>query len=116
MRPAHYLLPSLVQDQYFFIYEAIAEAIVCGDTEVSLERLSEYVAELLLAAEDQPDNLNIELEFKVHQLTLVHVLTALTFPLFSLSSSLSLSLSPPSLPPTEAGSRQVRSLPIRCSQ
>ena len=104
MRPAHYLLPSLVQDQYFFIYEAIAEAIVCGDTEVSLERLSEYVAELLLAAEDQPDNLNIELEFKVHQLTLVHVLTALT-----LSSSLS-------LPPTEAGSRQVRSLPIRCSQ
>ena len=54
-----------VQDQYFFIYEAVAEVIVCGDTEVPLEQLEEYVADILSVAHEISDSTNIELQFKV---------------------------------------------------
>ena len=54
-----------VQDQYFFIYEAVAEVIVCGDTEVPLEQLEEYVADILSVAHEVSDSTNIELQFKV---------------------------------------------------
>ncbi|CAI8013798.1 Receptor-type tyrosine-protein phosphatase delta [Geodia barretti] len=37
------------EDQYFFIYEAVAEVIVCGDTEVTLDQLEEYVNDILAA-------------------------------------------------------------------
>ena len=56
------------QDQYFFIYEAVAEVIVCGDTEVPLEQLGDYVNDIVTVAADQTDTTdhsNIELQFKV---------------------------------------------------
>ena len=61
--------PYMVQteDQYFFIYEAIAEAIVCGETEVSLDQLPGYISELVqpVSSLDQHDMIPIELQFKV---------------------------------------------------
>lgn len=55
------------QDQYFFIYEAVAEAIVCGNTEVPLDQLSDYVGELcqMIPREDEMDTTYIEIQFKV---------------------------------------------------
>ena len=39
--------------------------IVCGDTEVPLEQLEEYVADILSVAHEVSDSTNIELQFKV---------------------------------------------------
>lgn len=65
----HHLPPhtyTSTQDQYFFIHEALAEALVCGDTEVAMEDLPEYTSELgQVIAEDEHDTTYIELEFKV---------------------------------------------------
>jgi len=56
----------LPQDQYFFIYEAVAEAIVCGNTEVPMDQLPGYVRELCqVIPHDEQDTTFIELEFKV---------------------------------------------------
>lgn len=61
--------PYMVQteDQYFFIHEALAEAIVCGNTEVSLLKFPGYVAELSQLPPDasELDSTPIELQFKV---------------------------------------------------
>ena len=38
---------------------------MCGNTEVTLEELEEYVRNLFSVAEEQTDNTNIELQFKV---------------------------------------------------
>jgi len=53
------------EDQYFFIYEAVAEAIVCGNTEVPMDQLPGYVRELCqVIPHDEQDTTFIELEFK----------------------------------------------------
>lgn len=55
-----------MQDQYFFVHEAIAEALLCGNTEVSLDHLPSYVEGLSsLVPEDDSDTTNLELQFKV---------------------------------------------------
>ena len=61
----------LPQDQYFFIYEAVAEWIVCGNTEVPLEQLADYVNDLyqIIPEDDVQDTTYIELEFKVGHLS-----------------------------------------------
>ena len=43
----------------------VAEWIVCGDTEVSLEQLEDYVTDIRSLANEHTDNTNIELQFKV---------------------------------------------------
>ena len=60
-----------IQDQYFFIYEAVAEVIVCGDTEVPIEQLEDYVGNILSVANEHSDHTNIELQFKVSTHTCV---------------------------------------------
>lgn len=64
-------LPPSIQDQYFFIYEAVAEVIVCGDTEVPIEQLEDYVGNILSVANEHSDHTNIELQFKVSTHTCV---------------------------------------------
>ena len=56
----------LSQDQYFFVHEAIAEALLCGNTEVALEKLPGYVEELYsVIPDDESETTNLELQFKV---------------------------------------------------
>ena len=38
---------------------------MCGDTEVSLEQLEDYVTDIRSLANEHTDNTNIELQFKV---------------------------------------------------
>ena len=60
--------PFMVQteDQYFFIHEAVAEALLCGNTEVPLERLHGYVQELCsIIPDDDAGHTHMELQFKV---------------------------------------------------
>lgn len=38
---------------------------MCGDTEVPLEQLEDYVSNILSVANENADNTNIELQFKV---------------------------------------------------
>ncbi len=66
-RPTHALHTHLpVQDQYFFIYEALSEALLCGNTEVTLEGLGRYIGELnSVVPGDQQDTTHIEVQFKV---------------------------------------------------
>ena len=64
----HHTHPTHTQDQYFFIHEAIAEALLCGNTEVSLEGLGAYISELG-AAVPNDDSTHIEVQFKVCQLS-----------------------------------------------
>ena len=45
--------------------ETEQQVIVCGDTEVPLEQLEEYVADILSVAHEVSDSTNIELQFKV---------------------------------------------------
>ncbi len=55
-----------MQDQYFFIHEALAEALLCGNTEVNLTTLGGYVTELsTVVPGDQHDTTHIEVQFKV---------------------------------------------------
>ncbi len=55
-----------LQDQYFFIYEAVAEALLCGNTEVTLEKLGGYIGELnSVLPGDYQDTTHIEVQFKV---------------------------------------------------
>ena len=63
---SHYHTITRTQDQYFFIYEAISEALLCGNTEVPLDHLPGYVNELCnVIPEDDMDTTHIELQFKV---------------------------------------------------
>ena len=60
--------PYMVQteDQYFFIHEAVAEALMCGVTEVKVEKLHSYIQELCsLIPEDEAGHTHMELQFKV---------------------------------------------------
>jgi netrin-G3 ligand len=51
------------EDQYFFIYEAIAEYITCGNTECDMEELPSHV-DHLVSIGDGEESAFIELEFK----------------------------------------------------
>lgn len=51
------------EDQYFFIHEAIAEAIACGVTDVTADKFPSYLDKLELIQEDGESSL-LELEFK----------------------------------------------------
>ena len=54
------------EDQYFFIHEAVAEALLCGVTEVKVDKLHSYVQELCsLMPEDEAGHTHMELQFKV---------------------------------------------------
>jgi len=53
-----------VQDQYFFIHEAVAEALLCGNTEVPADHLPGYLLDLC-TQDDHTDRTGLELEFKV---------------------------------------------------
>lgn len=54
------------QDQYFFVHEAIAEALLCGNTEVALDTLPGYVENLYsVMPDDESETTNLELQFKV---------------------------------------------------
>ena len=62
--------PFMVQteDQYFFIHEAVAEALLCGNTEVGVDRLHGYLQELQsLIPEDEAGHTHMELQFKVRR-------------------------------------------------
>lgn len=56
-------LRPLPQEQFVFIHDALAEAIVCGETEVAAEHLNRYVDELLVAR--QAGRTRLEKQFKV---------------------------------------------------
>lgn len=56
-------LRPLSQEQFVFIHDALAEAIVCGETEVAAEHLHRYVDELLKAG--QAGRTRLEKQFKV---------------------------------------------------
>ena len=59
-------LCTYIQDQYFFIHEALAEALLCGNTEVNLTTLGGYVTELgTVVPGNQHDTTHIEIQFKV---------------------------------------------------
>jgi hypothetical protein len=61
-----YCSVHLPQDQYFFVHEAVAEALLCGNTEVSLESLAGYVEDLYsIIPDDESETTNLELQFKV---------------------------------------------------
>ena len=51
----------------------MAETIVCGDTEVTLDQLEEYVSDILAVPLDQSEHTLIEIEFKVGVTVLPHV-------------------------------------------
>ena len=60
--------PYMVQteDQYFFIHEAVAEALLCGVTEIKVDKLHSYVQELCsLVPEDEAGHTHMEVQFKV---------------------------------------------------
>ena len=68
--------PYMVQteDQYFFIHEAVAEALMCGVTEVKVDKLHSYVQELCsLIPEDEAGHTHMELQFKVSSLNNVWI-------------------------------------------
>ena len=59
-----YFIYFIIQDQYFFVHEAIAEAITCGVTEVKLDKFPPYLDKLELIQDDGESSL-LETEFKV---------------------------------------------------
>ena len=62
-----------VQDQYFFVHEAVAEALLCGNTEVSLDSLPGYIDTLCtVIPDDETESTNLELEFKVRMLACLY--------------------------------------------
>ena len=67
------MLPLFLgQDQYFFIHEAVAEAILCGQTEVKVHDLATYMEEL---HKPNNDTTRIDVEFKVNCVAIVTVRT-----------------------------------------
>ena len=58
-----------LQEQYFFTYEAVAEAIMCGDTECSLSDLPDHVEKLNQITEGSA---LLEKEFKVRVLCCIN--------------------------------------------
>ena len=58
---------SLSQDQYFFIHEAVNEAIACGVTDVTSDQFPIHLDKLELIQDDGESSL-LELEFKVQPL------------------------------------------------
>ncbi len=76
--------PSPLQDQYFFVHEAVAEALLCGNTEVSLDSLPGYIESLCaVIPDDESEMTSLELQFKACCSTRDHVwvivLTVCTF-------------------------------------
>lgn len=65
---------SQVQDQYFFIHEAVAEAIECGVTEVKVDVFPRYLEQLEQLVGVDSDTTGIELEFRVSELSTVFIL------------------------------------------
>ena len=53
------------KDQYFFIHEAVAEAVVCGVTEVKVDLFPQYLEQLEQFEGEDGDTTRIELEFRV---------------------------------------------------
>ena len=74
---------------------------MCGDTEVPIEQLEDYVGNILSVANERSDHTNIELQFKVHILVWGCVNVTLHLMIPPIPHSL-----------TETGSRQVRCLPL----
>ena len=64
MKNIDHVFVMWLQDQYFFIHEAIAEAIACGVTDVTADKFPSYLDKLELIQEDGESSL-LELEFKV---------------------------------------------------
>lgn len=50
------------------MHEAVAEALLCGNTEVTLDNLPAYVENLYsVIPDDESETTNLELQFKVMQ-------------------------------------------------
>lgn len=77
------------------MHEAIAEALLCGNTEVKLDSLPGYVEGLYsVMPDDESETTNVELQFKVHTCTYMHV-SVMTLLLHMLTQRLALERNDP---------------------